>query len=559
VLRAVALVIAAASALLGTPALAAPVADPELPVDRELQRQNIEAAVEMQAAGYQEEFIASLVDGARRVMADYRVPASVAIGQAALESGYGTSRQAAEDKNIFGYKCVNGQPGPVAIGCRAWQTTECTPGCHTVTDYFRVYRTREDSLRDYAILLSTSSRYANAFNYTNDPDRFVEEVRKGGYATDPDYTTKVVNIMRQHNLYQYNMPLVSAYLPESSDGTPSMVNTGNGIVMFAMKADGVLMHRWQNGDGGAWSDWTPLGSNLAGRVTAMVGGNGKLVVFALEKGTGRILHTWQNNNGAWNGSFVPLGDRRFSSEPSVVRNPANGKLAVFARDTDGRLMHTWQDANGAWVSDWQDLGREIGTINGKPIALTGGNGNIVVFVRDRFDNLTHAWQDNNGAWSANFVGLGRKLSTDPSVVLNPKTRDLAVFGRDEQGKLIHTWQNGGVWASNWDDSFGGSLGTITGRPTVLVRQDTGRLVVIARDAFNNIAHTWQDTNGAWNSSFIGMHHKSNEDVSAAFGPNHRIAVFARDDVSNTVVHTWQRPDGSWNDGWVSMSDFAVTN
>jgi flagellum-specific peptidoglycan hydrolase FlgJ len=554
------LFVSAATALVAAatliPASAFAATGPNMPIDREMQQRNIDATTsgDVHAAGYQEDFINSLVEGARRVMADYRVPASVAIGQASLESGYGTSRLGAQDKNYFGIKCNGQHPGPVAIGCRAWETTECTPDCHTVIAYFRIYRAREDSLRDYAILLTSLSRYAPAFNHVNDPDRFIREIQNGGYATDPRYADKVIEIMRRHNLYQYNTPLSTRYVPESSDGVPSMVNTGNGIVMFATRPDGVLMHRWQSGDGGAWSDWVQLGGNLAGRAVALVGRNGKLVVFAREKDTGRLMHTWQHDNGAWNSSWVPLGDRRFSTDPSVVRNPATGLLAVFARDVDGKLLHTWQNSNGAWAADWVDFGAELGTVNGRPVALSGGNGNLVVFVRDRFDNLVHTWQDGNGAWNSHWIGLNRKLSADPSVVLNPKTRDLVVFGRDEQGQLIHAWQSGGAWAPDW---VGLGL-AVNGRPTVLVRQDTGRLVVITRDSNDNITHTWQHENGAWNSAFIGLHHHADEDVSATFGPNHRIAVFARNPASNTIVHTWQKPDGSWNSGWITMSDFAIT-
>ena len=48
---------------------------------------------------------------------------------------------------------------------------------------------------------ATLSRYAAAFNYQRDPNQFAAEVHKAGYATDPGYTTKLVNLMTTYNLY----------------------------------------------------------------------------------------------------------------------------------------------------------------------------------------------------------------------------------------------------------------------------------------------------------------------------------------------------------------------
>src|SRR5262249_35828533 len=72
--------------------------------------------------------IAASVAGAKASMARYRVPASVTIAQAILESGAGASTLTRMDHNVFGMKCF-GDPGQVAIGCRSYGTFECAPGC----------------------------------------------------------------------------------------------------------------------------------------------------------------------------------------------------------------------------------------------------------------------------------------------------------------------------------------------------------------------------------------------------------------------------------------------
>jgi flagellar protein FlgJ len=151
-----------------------------------------------------EQFVAAAAGPAQRAQREYGVPASVTIAQAILESGWGRSGLAAQDKNYFGIKCFSGSPGPVAVGCHSWATHECEPTCLPTTASFRVYASVTDSFRDHAIFLTTNSRYKPAFSYTKDANMFIYQVWKAGYATSPTYYDNVTNIMRKYNLYQYD-------------------------------------------------------------------------------------------------------------------------------------------------------------------------------------------------------------------------------------------------------------------------------------------------------------------------------------------------------------------
>ncbi|OLR93143.1 glucosaminidase [Actinokineospora bangkokensis] len=143
---------------------------------------------------------------ARAVAAEFRVPASVALAQAALESGWGHSDLAVQDHNLFGFKCSAAGPGPVAVGCRDHPTTECTPECHPASASFRVYDAPLSSFRDYGRVLTTSPYYASALPLRSDPNAFITEVAKK-YATDPGYADKVIRLMREHDLYRVDAPL----------------------------------------------------------------------------------------------------------------------------------------------------------------------------------------------------------------------------------------------------------------------------------------------------------------------------------------------------------------
>uniref|UniRef100_UPI001ABEF500 glucosaminidase domain-containing protein n=1 Tax=Amycolatopsis kentuckyensis TaxID=218823 RepID=UPI001ABEF500 len=157
------------------------------------------------SAASAEDFINAAGPAAQRGQADYGVPASVTVAQAIQESNWG---QAAPGNNHFGIKCFNG-PGPIANGCQDLPTHECCPD-HVVIASFRTYASIEDSFRDHGLFLRENSRYANAFNYTNNPDQFIREVHKAGYATDPNYANSIINLMSTYDLYRFNTVSVLA-------------------------------------------------------------------------------------------------------------------------------------------------------------------------------------------------------------------------------------------------------------------------------------------------------------------------------------------------------------
>jgi len=151
------------------------------------------------------QFIAASVGPAQQGWRDYGVPPSVTIAQAILESGWGRSTLSANDRNFFGIKCFSGSPGPVAVGCHSYNTSECLPTCAPTTASFRVYATTADSFRDHSVFLTTNSRYRPAFAHTREANAFIWEIWHAGYATSPTYVDNVTALMRQYNLYQYDI------------------------------------------------------------------------------------------------------------------------------------------------------------------------------------------------------------------------------------------------------------------------------------------------------------------------------------------------------------------
>jgi uncharacterized protein YraI len=152
------------------------------------------------------QFIKAAIPAAQAGWRDFGVPPSVTIAQAILESGWGRSGLASRDRNYFGIKCFDGKYGTIASGCHSYKTTECTKAgkCFSTTATFRSYASVTASFRDHGNFLRVNSRYKPAFSYSKNANKFLWNMWKAGYATDPNYYTKVTGIMSAHKLYQYD-------------------------------------------------------------------------------------------------------------------------------------------------------------------------------------------------------------------------------------------------------------------------------------------------------------------------------------------------------------------
>ncbi len=142
-------------------------------------------------------FITVAVPAAQESQRATKVPASVTIAQAILESGWGRSSLTRDDHNYFGMKCF-GDPGSLALGCRDYSG-----------ESFRVYHNATDSYVDHGKQLSTLPRYADAMKCTNNPDQFARELQEAGYATSPTYADMLIELMGEYHLYQYDVPQTS--------------------------------------------------------------------------------------------------------------------------------------------------------------------------------------------------------------------------------------------------------------------------------------------------------------------------------------------------------------
>jgi hypothetical protein len=124
----------------------------------------------------------------------------VTIAQAIDESAWGKSQLAADYHNLFGIKGT-GPAGSVDL-----PTSEFYNGQWVNIDApFRVYHNVAESIADHAELLATSGYYQRAMADRGIPDAFANDLT-GVYATDPDYGSTIIAIMKLYNLYRFDSP-----------------------------------------------------------------------------------------------------------------------------------------------------------------------------------------------------------------------------------------------------------------------------------------------------------------------------------------------------------------
>lgn len=130
---------------------------------------------------------------AKQVAQASGIPVDYMLGQAGHETGWGKfeiqHKDGTPSHNLFGIKATAGWTGKVA----EVSTTEYVNGSPQKTvARFRAYDSYAESFQDYARLISTAPRYAQAKQSTSAQD-FATGLQKAGYATDPNYATKLGN------------------------------------------------------------------------------------------------------------------------------------------------------------------------------------------------------------------------------------------------------------------------------------------------------------------------------------------------------------------------------
>jgi len=143
----------------------------------------------------QEKYIERFASLAVEEMYRSGVPASITLAQGLLESRYGLSDLAAKGNNHFGIKCHNNWEGG-----RMYHDDDAKGEC------FRKYDSPEQSYRDHSDFLRYRDRYKFLFDYdVTDYKAWAHGLKKAGYATDPAYPSKLIRLIEEYKLHEYDL------------------------------------------------------------------------------------------------------------------------------------------------------------------------------------------------------------------------------------------------------------------------------------------------------------------------------------------------------------------
>ncbi|NBF01474.1 flagellar assembly peptidoglycan hydrolase FlgJ [Pseudomonas sp. Fl5BN2] len=150
-----------------------------------------------------DDFVATMLPMAQQAAQRIGVDPRYLVAQAALETGWGKSVMRQQDgsssHNLFGIKAGSSWQGAQARAI----TSEFRNGeMVKETAAFRSYDSYQDSFHDLVTLLQSNNRYQEVLKAADKPEQFVRELQKAGYATDPDYASKISQIAKQMKSYQ---------------------------------------------------------------------------------------------------------------------------------------------------------------------------------------------------------------------------------------------------------------------------------------------------------------------------------------------------------------------
>jgi len=144
-----------------------------------------------------EAFVRALYPAAEQAARKLGTTPEAVLSITALETGWGRHVMPAANGssfNLFGIKADTSWKAGVATA----RTLEYEDGVmQQKREPFRTYASAEESVADFADFIRTNPRYRKALDVAADPEAFLEQIHRAGYATDPDYAAKARAVLKK--------------------------------------------------------------------------------------------------------------------------------------------------------------------------------------------------------------------------------------------------------------------------------------------------------------------------------------------------------------------------
>lgn len=177
----------------------------------------------------EQNFLNELSPRAQEIQAEHGILTSITLAQAILESNWGQSDLAQQGNNLFGVKGKAPQP------MVNMTTKEFVDGKWIeIKGNFRKYKDWNESLEAHAeLFLKGTSWNKDKYNgviKADDYKKAAEELQTAGYATDPGYAEKLINIIEKYDLALYDRIDDKIYYDAKSTGYGNVKKDVSGAI-----------------------------------------------------------------------------------------------------------------------------------------------------------------------------------------------------------------------------------------------------------------------------------------------------------------------------------------
>lgn len=150
------------------------------------------------------DFINDLLPVAKQLQSEYGILPSIIMGQAILESDWGKSELSAKYNNLFGIKSFYPGDDSVKLSTKEYKDGKWID----ISANFKVYASWDDCMRDHTLLFVNGVDW-DPYLYqgvllADNYDTAAKALQVSGYATDPDYADKVIDVIESNQLSQYD-------------------------------------------------------------------------------------------------------------------------------------------------------------------------------------------------------------------------------------------------------------------------------------------------------------------------------------------------------------------
>lgn len=153
-----------------------------------------------------EEFVKQIYPQAIDAAKELNIDPKALLAQAAVETGWGKhlihQANGNNSHNLFGIKADKRWDGEKATVGTIEYVNNVPERQHAA---FRSYQSFSESLHDYVDFIKSNARYEDAIQQTQKPEKYFNALQEAGYATDPNYASKVMSV--------YNGQILGELLP----------------------------------------------------------------------------------------------------------------------------------------------------------------------------------------------------------------------------------------------------------------------------------------------------------------------------------------------------------